>query len=41
VPGAVEYLDVLEADETRMAAVERLAHIYADMNVMTQIPLEI
>jgi hypothetical protein len=41
VPGAVEYLDILEADETRMAAVERLAHIYADMNVMTQIPLEI
>jgi hypothetical protein len=41
VPGAVEYLDILEADETRMAAVERLAHIYADVNVMTQIPLEI
>jgi hypothetical protein len=41
VPGVVEYLETLEADDTRRTAVARLAGIYADINVMTQLPLEI
>lgn len=40
VPGAVEYLEELEADATRHAAVERLAATYADAGVMTELPLE-
>ncbi|HEY0543111.1 MAG TPA: toll/interleukin-1 receptor domain-containing protein [Actinoallomurus sp.] len=41
VPGAVEYLETLEADETRGTAVGRLAAAYADLDVMSALPLEV
>jgi hypothetical protein len=41
VPGAADYLASLKADDARSAAVARLAELYHDVDVITDIPAEL